>query len=66
MSIYSKSVGALLSLYETAVYAYFMEEQYKESARLGEMILIFYQRNKKYFSKLNGERIISRQVENIA
>lgn len=38
-----------------------MLEQYKESARLAEMALSFYQKNKKYFAGVTGERTIARQ-----
>lgn len=51
---YSKSIGALLSLFLSASYSYFMLEQYKESARVAEMVLLFYQKNKKYFAGLTG------------
>lgn len=61
LSIYSRAVGSLLTLFLTASYAYFMLEQYKESARLAEMFLVFYQKNKKYFAGLAGERVIARQ-----
>lgn len=61
LAIYSRAIGSLLTLFLTASYAYFMLEQYKESARLAEMFLVFYQKNKKYFAGLAGEKVIVRQ-----
>ncbi len=66
LAIYSRSIGVLLSLFLTASYAYFMLEQYKESARLAEMFLVFFQKNKKYFSGVIGEGIVTRQFEKLA
>lgn len=66
LSIYSRSIGVLLTLFLTASYAYFMLEQYKESARLAEMFLVFFQKNKKYFSGIIGEGIVTRQFEKLA
>jgi hypothetical protein len=66
LSIYSRSIGVLLTLFLTASYAYFMLEQYKESARLSEMFLVFFQKNKKYFSGIIGEGIVTRQFEKLA
>ena len=57
--VYSKSFGALLTLYLVASYSHFMLEEYHKSARLGEMILTFYQRNKKYLSSI--EWLLMRQ-----
>jgi hypothetical protein len=59
-------VGSLLTLFLTAGFAYFMLEQYKESARLTEMLLLFFQKNKKYFSGVTGERIVTKQFEKLA
>lgn len=56
LSAYSQAIGALLSLFLAASYAYFMLEQYKESARVAEMALLFFQKNKKYFTGVSGER----------
>ena len=50
LSAYSKAIGALLTLFNVAGYCYFMEEQYQQAARLTELALLFYQKNKKYFS----------------
>ena len=50
LSAYSKAIGALLTLFNVAGYCYFMEEQYQQAARLTELALSFYQKNKKYFS----------------
>lgn len=66
LAIYSRSIGALLTLFLTASFAYFMLEQYKESARLAEMFLVFFQKNKKYFSGIIGEGIVTRQFEKLA
>jgi hypothetical protein len=66
LSIYSRSIGVLLTLFLTATYAYFMLEQYKESARLAEMFLVFYQKNKKYFTGSLCEKIISNKFEKLA
>lgn len=43
-----------------------MLEQYKESARLAEMALLFFQKNKKYFTGVTGERITARLYERLA
>ena len=61
LPVYSRSVGSLLTLFLTAGFAYFMLEQYKESARLTEMLLLFFQKNKKYFTGVTGERIVTKQ-----
>ena len=66
LAIYSRAIGSLLNLFLTASYAYFMLEQYKESARLAEMFLVFYQKNKKYFAGLAGEKVVVRQFEKLA
>ena len=66
LSIYSRSIGVLLTLFLTATYAYFMLEQYKESARLAEMFLVFYQKNKEYFTGSLCEKIISNKFEKLA
>lgn len=66
LSVYSRSIGALLTLFLSASFAYFMLEQYKESARLAEMFLVFFQKNKKYFSGVIGEGIVTRQFEKLA
>jgi hypothetical protein len=50
--IYSKSFGALITLFLTASYSHFMLEEYHKSARLGEMILMFYLKNKKHLSAI--------------
>jgi hypothetical protein len=50
----------------TASYAYFMLEQYKESARVIEMVLLFFQKNKKYFTGIPGERATANQFEKLA
>ena len=57
--IYSKSFGALITLFLTASYSHFMLEEYHKSARLGEMILMFYLRNKKHLSSI--EWLVNRQ-----
>jgi hypothetical protein len=66
LSVYSRSIGVLLTLFLTASFAYFMQERYKESARLAEMFLVFFQKNKKYFSGIIGEGIVTRQFEKLA
>ena len=48
--VYSKAIGSLLTLLLTSSYAYFMLEQYKEAARVSEMGVLFFQKNKKYFT----------------
>lgn len=64
--IYSRSIGALLNLFLGGSYSYFMLEQYKESARLAEMFLVFYQKNKKYFGGMSSEKIVMNQIEKLA
>lgn len=43
-----------------------MLQRYKESARLAEMFLVFYQKNKKYFGGISSEKIINKQIERLA
>ena len=62
--MYSKSFPALLSLFLIASYSHFMLEEYNKSARLAEMLLLFYQRNKKHLT--NVEWLLKRQFERIA
>ena len=50
LPIFSRAVGGLMSLFLVCSQAYFMQEQYKESARLSELALLFSQKNKKYFA----------------
>ena len=57
--VYSKSFGALITLFLTASYSHFMLDEYHKSARLGEMILMFYLRNKKHLSTI--EWLVNRQ-----
>ena len=66
--MFSKSIEALLTLFLTSAYSYLMLEQYKESARVAEMVLLFYQKNKKYFAGLTGsfERSVTSLFEQVA
>jgi hypothetical protein len=66
LSAYSKAIGAVLTLFNIASYCYFMEEQYQQTARLAELALLFYQKNKKYFSHPTIEKQTSPLLEKLA